>query len=93
MGTVLLALACGYVYCRRTQGAEILMHDDICAPRLPEPHICHVDVFVQVHHILALWMHLDQDLVLPHDLQCRALQSLCVEIMLGGALPGSNQNL
>ena len=32
-------------------------------------HIRHVDVFIEIHDVLALWMDLDQDLVLSHDLQ------------------------
>ena len=53
-----------------------LVHKDRYTLKQPDTHIRHVDVPVQIYHILALWMDLDQDLVLPHDLPCQCITSI-----------------
>ena len=46
-------------------------------------HISHVDVLVQVNHVLALGMHLHQHLVLSHHLYSRKLAVIyrCSELV------------
>ena len=61
-------------------------------PRAPEgviacagAHVGHVDILVEINHVLALRMHLHQHLVLPHHLYSRELAIIYyhIELMTG----------
>lgn len=60
------------------QGVAVILEGDAG----PRRDLCDVYALVQIHDILAFWIHLDQYLVLPHDLdnlshiRARLLQEL-----------------